>query len=82
VGLTRNLGVHQFWYKQLSAKSRSYTICDDQPIAFVFSHLILASKFSMPPITHVVKGNYVTYELTNGVSEVILKVLKTFKLLD
>lgn len=31
-----------FWYKQLFARSRSYTFCDDQPTTFVFSHFILA----------------------------------------
>jgi hypothetical protein len=51
-----NLVVYGFWYKQLFTRSRSYTLCDDQPTAFVFSHLILASKSFMPPTAHVVNG--------------------------
>jgi hypothetical protein len=62
--------------------SHSYTLRDDKPLAFLFSHLILASKFSMPPTLHVVKGNYATYELTHDVEEVILEALEAFKLLD
>jgi len=65
-----NVVVCEFWYEKLNARSHSYTFCDDKLVAFLFSHLILASKKFMPPITHVVKGNYATYELIN----VILKV--------
>jgi hypothetical protein len=62
-----NVVVCEFWYEHLNARSHFYTLCDDKLVAFVFSHLILASKISMPPITHVVKGNYATYELMNVV---------------
>jgi hypothetical protein len=55
---------------------------DDKLHAFVFSHLILASKFSMPPACHVVKGNYATYELTNEITKVILEALDAVRLLD
>jgi hypothetical protein len=48
----------------------------------VFSHLILASKFSMPPTCHVVKGDDATYEFTQVVTEVILEALEDVKLLD
>ncbi len=43
---------------------------------------MLASKSSMPPSSHVVKGNYATYELIDEVIGVILEVLKAVKLLD
>jgi hypothetical protein len=58
------------------------TLFDDKLVAFVFSHLILASKKFMLPNLHVVKGNYATYELTHDVEEVILEALDAFKLLD
>lgn len=77
-----NVVVCGFWYKHLSTKSYSYTLCDDQPATFVFSHLILAWNFSMSPTTHVAKGSYATYELTYGVSEVILEAIEAFRLLD
>jgi len=77
-----NIVVRGFWYQQLQPRNHSYTLCDDKLIAFVFSHLILASKFSMPPTLHVVKRNYATYELTHDVEKVILQALDAFRLLD
>jgi hypothetical protein len=44
--------------------------------------LVLASKFSMPPTSHVVKGNYATYELTDEVIGVILEASELVRLLD
>jgi hypothetical protein len=52
------------------------------PFAYVFSHLVLASKFSLPPTLHSVKGKYVTYELTHEVAYVILDALEVVNLLD
>jgi hypothetical protein len=74
--------VRGFWYQQLRPRNHSYTLYDDKHVAFVFSHLILASKKFMLPSLHVVEGNYATYELTNDVEEVILEALDVFKLLD
>jgi hypothetical protein len=48
----------------------------------VFSHFILASKFSLPPTSHMVKGNYATYELKDDVTKIILEALEAFQLLD
>jgi hypothetical protein len=36
-------------YDRLQQGSRSYTLGNDKPIAYVFSHLVLASKFTMLP---------------------------------
>jgi hypothetical protein len=36
----------------------------------------------MPPISHYVKGRYVTYELITEVVEVIVEALKVVNLLD
>ncbi len=74
--------IRGFWYKQLFARSCSYTLHNDQPTTFVFSHLILAYKISMPPTSHVGKGSYATYELTYGVLKVILEALEAYRLLD
>jgi hypothetical protein len=54
-----------FWYDRLFANSRTYFLKDDKLIAYVFLHPILASKFSMPPTCHTIKGKYTSYEL-NG----------------
>jgi hypothetical protein len=74
--------VRGFWYWQLQPRSHSYTPCDDKVVAFVFFHLILASKFSMPPTLHVVKGKYDTYDLTHDVQKVTLEAFDAFKFLD
>jgi hypothetical protein len=66
----------------IAARELFYTLCDDKHVAFVFSHLILASKISMPPTLHVVKENFATYELTHDVEKVILEAFNAFRLLD
>ncbi len=42
---------------------------------------MLASKFSLPPIAHVVKGNYASYELDGNVIDLIFEALDQVKLL-
>jgi len=42
-----------------------YFLKDDKHFTYVFNHLVLAFKFSLPPTTHMVKGAYATYELSN-----------------
>jgi len=44
-----------YWYKRLKPGSRTYWLRDDKPESFVFSHLVIASKFSMPPTAHATK---------------------------
>jgi hypothetical protein len=74
--------VEGYWYEQLQVKSHSYFLRNDQPLAFVFSHLILASKKFLPSTSHMAKGSYATYELKDDVTKIILKAFKAFKLLD
>jgi hypothetical protein len=52
------------WYEKLRLRSRSYALLEDSPWTFVFTHLIVVSKFRMPPIAHTIKGCNATYELT------------------
>lgn len=59
------------WYERLWPGSRSYILLKDSPLAFVYSHLIIASKFKMPPTTHSVRGCNATYELVHDVMNVI-----------
>jgi hypothetical protein len=65
--------VRGYCYEWLQVESHSYILQNDQPLAFVFSHLIFASKFSLPPTSHMVKGSYITYELKDDVIEFILE---------
>jgi hypothetical protein len=62
-----------YWYEWLQVESHSYILQNDQPLAFMFSHLIFALKFSLPPTSHMVKGSYTTYELKDYVIEIILE---------
>jgi hypothetical protein len=43
--------------------------------------MLLASKFTIPPIVHIVKGNFSTYELKVNVLEIIMGALEKVKLL-
>jgi hypothetical protein len=51
-------------------------------VAYVYTHLVLASKFSLPPITPGVKGNYTSYELDEFTIDHILKALAKVELLE
>jgi hypothetical protein len=42
----------------------------------VFTHLIVVSKFRMPPIAHTIKGCNATYELTFEGMALFNKALK------
>ncbi len=55
---------------------------DDKHVAHVYSHLMLASKFSLPPIADGVKGNYASYELDGNVIDLIYEPLDQVELLD
>jgi hypothetical protein len=52
-----------FWYDKLFVSSQTYLLRDEKHVAYVFSHLILASKFSIPLTCHKIKGKYTSYEL-------------------
>jgi hypothetical protein len=56
-----------FYYERLQEGSRSYFLRIDKPHAYLFAHLVLASKFSMLPIQYSVKGGHSTYELQEEV---------------
>jgi hypothetical protein len=44
--------------------------------------LFLASKFSLPPTIHIVRGTYATYELSNESISVIMDILEDTQLLE
>lgn len=54
---------------------------DDKLVAYVYSHSVLASKFSLPFTTHVMKGNYASYELDGNVINLTSKALDEVELL-
>jgi hypothetical protein len=65
-----------YWYDVLQSGSRTYLLRDDKPLAYVFSHLVLTSKFSLPPTTDTVKKAYATYELSNDAISAIIPIVK------
>jgi hypothetical protein len=46
------------------------------------SHLVVASKFSMPPTTLTIKSSSTTYELSEEVLRIIKQGIEAFKLLE
>jgi hypothetical protein len=69
------------WYERLRLGSRSYILLKDSPLDFVYFHLIIASKFKMPPTTHSVRDCNATYELVPDVINV-MQGLETHVLVD
>jgi hypothetical protein len=70
------------WYERLQPSSRLYILLKDSTPTFVFSHLIVASKFKMPPTTHSVRGSNVIYELTVDVIGIIHLGLDVHRLVN
>ena len=52
------------WYERLRLGSRTYLLRNDKEPCFVYSHLVLTAKFSLPPITHEIKSRFSRFELT------------------
>jgi hypothetical protein len=64
------------WYERLQLGSCTYYFHKNSPTALVFSHLVITSKFPMPPTIHVVRGNSTTYKFLEEVLRIIdLKML-------
>jgi CRISPR/Cas system endoribonuclease Cas6 (RAMP superfamily) len=71
------------WYEKMShVDSCTYTFNDHKPKKYVFSHLVLASKFTMLPIAHKVKGSFATSALNIDVSNIILNTLQEDRLFN
>ena len=71
-----------FWYEQLREGSQTYLLRDDKEPSFVYSHVVLTAKFSLPPITHPIKSRLSGFELTLEVKEIIDEALRDAVLLD
>jgi hypothetical protein len=64
--------VIQGWYYELiQPRSKTYYFNDSGQPTYVYSHIVCASKFVMPPTSHIVKGNYPTFELPNDTFQLI-----------
>ncbi len=70
------------YYNLLQLGNKTYYFNDDAPLAYIYSHLICASKFAMPPTSHSVKGSYPTFELPNETLHLTEKALEDLRHLD
>ncbi len=55
------------WYDLLRPRSRTYFFNDDAQPTYIYLHLVCVAKFIMPPTSHNVRGNYLTFELPNDI---------------
>jgi hypothetical protein len=62
LGKDFNLGMIGFFFHAFTPRSRTYLFNHDLKHAYVYSHLMCASNFAMPP-SHNIKGSYPTFEL-------------------
>ncbi len=67
---------------KLKPDSRSYILLEDSLLAFVYSHLIVVSKFKITPTAHSVRGCTATYELMFNVINIIQQGLEAHVLAD
>lgn len=72
--------VRGFYYEKLRPGSRTYYLLEDHPPAYAYSHLIVASKFNMPPTVHNLKCNMATYELMDEVFQIISAGVEAYQL--
>ncbi len=67
------------YYDLLQLGSMTYYFNDDAPFAYIYSHLVYASKFAMPPTSHNIRGSYPTFELPNETLLLIEEALKDLR---
>ncbi len=63
-------------------QSWTYYLNENSPPPWVYSHLVIASKFPMPLTVHVLRSNFATYELLEKVLGIIEEGLEAFTLFD
>lgn len=80
--LRGNVVFSGYWYEQLKEGSRTYLLRNDKQPTSVYSHLVLTSKFSLPPIAHAIKSHFAGYELKPEVFEIIDEAFRATVLLD
>ncbi len=74
--------IQRHYYDLLRLRSQIYYFNDDIVPAYVYSHIICASKFVMPPTSHNVTGNHPTYELPNETLQLIKETLEDRHAMD
>jgi hypothetical protein len=68
--------INGFWYERLRVGNRSYLLRNDWQPTSVYTHVVLTSKFNMPPTLHPIKGRFASYELKVDVRDIIEDALQ------
>ena len=74
--------IRSFWNERLKPRSRSYYLRTNKSNAYILLHLVLPSKFSMPPTVHFVRKSYTSYELGVEASIIISNALDQARILN
>jgi hypothetical protein len=69
------------YYDSIWPGNRIYYFNDEAKHAYIYSHLVCASKFAMPPTSHNVCGSYPTFELQNETLQLIEETLEDLRVL-
>jgi hypothetical protein len=69
------------YYDLIWLGNKSYYFNDEANSAYIYSHLVCASKFAMPPTSHNVHGSYPTFELQNETLQLIEETLEDLHVL-
>ena len=72
----------RLWYERLQLGSRTYLLQNDKEPTSIYRHLVLASKFHLPPILYPVKIQFFGYELQLEVKKIIDEALRAALMLD
>jgi hypothetical protein len=59
-----------------------YYFNDEAELAYIYSHLVCASKFTMPPTAHNIHGSSPTFELLVETLQLIEKALEDLKFIN
>jgi hypothetical protein len=70
------------WYDLFRPRSWTYLFNDDSEPTYMYSHLVCALKFIMPPTSHNIRGNYLSFELPTKTCQLIEETLEDLRLLD
>ena len=66
-----DLVIGSTYYQKWSSSNKSYVYLCESNVAYIYAHLLCASKFPMPPANYRIKGDNLVYRLSNETLELI-----------
>jgi len=70
------------YYDLLRSGSRTYYFHDDAEPTYIYSHLVCASKSTMPPISYNIHWSYATFELLVETFRLIKGAFENMRLIN